>query len=219
MSLFLMHLLNKTPIISPFFLIHLKDSNLILLSYYILSHSLLHTSLTMAPSADPVPVPTLANFPPPTHPECLRVNRSTKAFASGAYSLVDLPAGAVFAKITTATPGKKAYTSVQTGRDTHIELNSDLVYCNHSCTPSLVFDMARMEVRVVDDRPLKTGDALTFFYPSTEWDMDQAFQCTCGAGEGVCRGYISGAKNMSSDQLKGYWLNDHISELLNEKTN
>ncbi|KAJ5441825.1 hypothetical protein N7491_004231 [Penicillium cf. griseofulvum] len=155
----------------------------------------------MAPSADPVPVPTLANFPPPTHPECLRVNRSTKAF------------------ITTATPGKKAYTSVQTGRDTHIELNSDLVYCNHSCAPSLVFDMTRMEVRVVDDRPLKTGDALTFFYPSTEWDMDQAFQCTCGAGDGVCRGYISGAKNMSTNQLNGYWLNDHISELLNEKAN
>ncbi|CAI7574343.1 unnamed protein product [Penicillium palitans] len=156
----------------------------------------------MAPSADPIPVtPTFANFPPPTHPECLRVERSTKAFASGAYSLVDLPAGAVFAKITTATPGKKAYTSVQTGRDTHIELNSDLVYCNHSCAPSLVFDM---------------GDALTFFYPSTEWDMDQAFQCTCGAGDGICRGWISGAKTMSPEKLDGYWLNGHISELLNE---
>ncbi|CAI7673844.1 unnamed protein product [Penicillium viridicatum] len=159
----------------------------------------------MAPSADPIPVTPLANFPPPTHPECLRVERSTKAFASGAYSLVDLPAGAVFAKITTATPGKKAYTSVQTGRDTHIELNSDLVYCNHSCAPSLVFDMGRMEVRVVDDHPLKT-----------EWDMDQAFQCACGAGDGICRGWISGAKTMSTETLDGYWLNGHITELLNE---
>ncbi|KAJ5554732.1 hypothetical protein N7461_003202 [Penicillium sp. DV-2018c] len=170
----------------------------------------------MAPAADPVP--TLANeLPPPTHPDRLRVDRSTKAFGSGAYSLIDLPAGAVFAKITTATPGKKAYTSVQTGRDSHIELNSDLVFCNHSCNPSLVFDMGRMEVRVVDDRPLKAGDALTFFYPSTEWEMDQCFQCNCGAGEGVCRGWISGAKTMSAEELDGYWLNGHISELLHER--
>ena len=173
----------------------------------------------MAPSADPIPVAPapVTGFPAPTHPECLRVDRSTKAFGSGATSLVDLPAGALFAKITTATSGKKAYTSVQTGSDSHIELNSDLVYCNHSCAPSLVFDMGRMEVRVVDNRPLKTGDALTFFYPSTEWEMDQPFQCTCGAGEGVCRGWISGAKTMSNEELNGYWLNGHITDLLRER--
>ncbi|KAJ5666628.1 hypothetical protein N7462_011037 [Penicillium macrosclerotiorum] len=172
----------------------------------------------MAPSADPVPVPVPAlrttDLPPPTHPDRLQVNRSTKAFGSGAISLIDLPAGTLFAKITTATPGRKAYTSVQTGRDTHIELNSDLVFCNHSCAPSLVFDMARMEVRVVDEKPLRAGDALTFFYPSTEWEMDQAFQCNCGARE--CRGWISGAKTMSTQELEGYWLNSHIAELLNE---
>ncbi|KAJ5281742.1 hypothetical protein N7478_007114 [Penicillium angulare] len=171
----------------------------------------------MAPSADPIPaVPALREeFPSPTHPDRLHVNRSSKAFGSGAYSLIDLPAGALFAKITTATPGKKAYTSVQTGADTHIELNSDLVFCNHSCAPTVVFDMARMEVRAVDDRPLKKGDALTFFYPSTEWDMDQAFQCTCGANE--CKGWIAGAKDMPSAVLDEYWLNPHITSLLNEQ--
>jgi hypothetical protein len=171
----------------------------------------------MAPSVDPIVAPAPAGFPAPTHPDRLRVDRSTKAFGSGAISLVDLPAGALFAKITTATTGKKAYTSVQTGPDSHIELNSDLVYCNHSCAPSLVFDMGRMEVRVADDRPLKTGDALTFFYPSTEWEMDQPFQCTCGAGDGVCRGWISGAKTMSNEELAGYWLNGHIEELLSQR--
>ncbi|KAJ5444813.1 uncharacterized protein N7458_008685 [Penicillium daleae] len=167
------------------------------------------------PSADPIPTPVPVTESLPTHPDRLRVNRSPKAFGSGAYSLVDLPAGAVFASITGTSPGRKAYTSVQTGRDTHIELNSDLVYCNHSCAPSLVFDMARMEVRVGDDKPLKVGDALTFFYPSSEWEMDQPFQCTCGASE--CRGWISGAKTMSADELDGYWLNGHIAELLNER--
>jgi hypothetical protein len=171
----------------------------------------------MSPSADPIPAtPALrSEVSTPTHPDRLHVNRSTEAFGSGAESLVDLPAGALFAKITGTTPGKKAYTSVQTGRDSHIELNSDLVYCNHSCAPSVVFDMARMEVRVVDEKPLKKGDALTFFYPSTEWDMDQAFTCTCGAND--CKGWISGAKTMPLEALEGYWLNEHITELLKER--
>jgi hypothetical protein len=84
----------------------------------------------MSPSADPIPAtPALrSEVSTPTHPDRLHVNRSTEAFGSGAESLVDLPAGALFAKITGTTPGKKAYTSVQTGRDSHIELNSD---CKH----------------------------------------------------------------------------------------
>ncbi|KAL2001281.1 hypothetical protein VTN02DRAFT_1948 [Thermoascus thermophilus] len=172
----------------------------------------------MAPIAEADTQPAVQTQPPPpTHPDRLKVIRSSKPFGSGAVSLIDLPAGSLFAKITTATPGVKAYTSVQTGPDSHIELNSDLVFCNHSCTPSLNFDMSKMEVRVVDDRDLHVGDALTFFYPSTEWDMDQPFHCNCGAGENVCKGWISGAKNMSRAELKGYWLNPHIEEMLKQR--
>ena len=149
----------------------------------------------------------------PTHPTLLQVHRSPKAFSSWAISQTSLPAGAVFAQITTATPGPKAYTSVQTGRDSHIELNSDLVFINHSCDPSLVFDMHAMEVRVVDHRPLTKGDVLTFFYPSTEWEMAQPFECVCGAAAGVCKRWIRGAKDMSPQELEGYWLNPHIVEM------
>ncbi|KAL4993499.1 hypothetical protein BDV10DRAFT_189925 [Aspergillus recurvatus] len=154
--------------------------------------------------------------PQPTHPGLLHVHRSPQAFGSSAISEISLPAGALFTKITTATPSVKAYTSVQVSRDAHIELNSDLVYCNHSCDPTLNFDMGKMEVRVVDDRPLKKGDPLTFFYPSSEWEMDQPFQCTCGAGE-KCKGLIKGAKGMGRGGLSGYWLNGHIEELVREE--
>lgn len=167
------------------------------------------------PSAPPATV--TATSPPttikPTHPDILQVQYSPQAFSSSAISQTSLPPGALFTKITTATPSTKAYTSVQTGRDSHIELNSDLVFINHSCTPSLNFDMHRMEVRVVDDRPLRKGDVLSFFYPSTEWEMDQPFQCLCGGGEGVCKGRISGAKYLTAEQVQGYWLNPHIEEM------
>ena len=62
---------------------------------------------------------------------------------------------------------------------------------------------------------LKEGDELSFFYPSTEWDMAQPFDCLCGAKE--CRGKISGAKDMPAEVLKKYWLSSHIQELLEEK--
>jgi hypothetical protein len=145
----------------------------------------------------------------------LQVERSPTAFGSRAVSLVSLPAGSVFTKITGYAPNAtKAYSSVQVGRDAHIELHSELLYCNHSCDPSVVFDMARFEVRVVDHKPLKSGDALTFFYPSTEWEMAQPFECTCGAKNGLCKGTIRGAGAMAQKDLDGYWINAHIRDML-----
>jgi len=47
--------------------------------------------------------------------------------------------------------------------------------------------------------------------------MAQGFDCFCGAP--TCRGYISGAKNMSKESLEGFWLNRHIRELLEERDN
>ena len=35
------------------------------------------------------------------------------------------------------------YATVQMGRDAHLNLNSDLVYINHSCEPSLVSPLSK----------------------------------------------------------------------------
>ena len=145
----------------------------------------------------------------------LTIQLSSKAFSSFAVSLITLPAGSVFAPITGITSATKAYSSVQTGPDSHIELNSDLVFCNHSCAPTLEFDMSRMEVRVAADRDLKVGDMLTFWYPSSEWEMAQPFECSCGSER--CKGWISGAGQMSEKVVREYWLNPHIVKMLDEK--
>ncbi|KAF2638681.1 hypothetical protein P280DRAFT_471256 [Massarina eburnea CBS 473.64] len=147
----------------------------------------------------------------------LRVEHLEGDFAARSISLVDLPAGAIFARITNPTPATCAYTSVQASRDLHIELNCDLVYINHSCQPTLIFDMERWEVRANPNlsEGLKTGDELTFFYPSTEWNMAQPFECRCKEAE--CKGTIKGAKDMDIGVLKQYWLSSHIQELLKEQ--
>ncbi|KAL4931017.1 uncharacterized protein BDV17DRAFT_257982 [Aspergillus undulatus] len=160
----------------------------------------------------------IPSWPQPSHPDRLLVVKGNQPFQSSARSLIALPAGALFAKITTATHvDQTTYTSVADGANSRIELNSDLVYCNHSCHPSLVFDMTLFEVRVVDNRPLAVGDELTFFYPSSEWTMVQAFQCQCAAGPDRCLGLIEGSRHLEPDVLERYWLNDHVWGLLAEK--
>jgi hypothetical protein len=144
----------------------------------------------------------------------LNVEHNPGSFTSRSVSLVTLPPHAIFARINNPTPAICAYSSVQASRDLHIELNCDLVYINHSCKPSLVFDMEKWEVRVGEDG-LKEGDELTFFYPSTEWSMAQPFDCLCKTAE--CKGKITGAKDMPVEVLKKYWLNRHIEEMLAEK--
>jgi SET domain len=81
---------------------------------------------------------------------------------------------------------------------------------NHSCAPTTTLDTTKMEVRAV--KSIEPGTPLTFFYPSTEWEMAQPFQCNCGAKE--CLGLIRGAKHIPRHILRKYYLNHHIKQLL-----
>ncbi|KAI0422378.1 hypothetical protein F5X98DRAFT_369845 [Xylaria grammica] len=172
----------------------------------------------------------------------LEVKRVEGDFQSWAVSLVELPAGALFARITGVAVSRPSWSSVQAGRNLHIDLKSDLVFVNHSCDPTLEWDMERMEIRVSRNHDLKKGDLLSFFYPSTGqyhfWRVREdnkspnhsrysrelpapvvqstPFDCWCGAGEGVCLGHISGAIGLDAERLGSYWINGYISEMLEE---
>ncbi|KAG0364682.1 hypothetical protein BGZ54_007264 [Gamsiella multidivaricata] len=58
-------------------------------------------------------------------------------------------------------------------------------------------------------------DALTFFYPSSEWEMDQPFPCWCGAKQ--CCKSIQGAKYLPTEVMDRYFVTSHIHELLHER--
>ena len=66
---------------------------------------------------------------------------STEDFSTKSISKVSLPPFSEFAKLTfppcTITE-EPSYSTLQIGKDKHILLNSDLLYINHSCEPSLV---------------------------------------------------------------------------------
>lgn len=99
--------------------------------------------------------------------------------------------------------------SVGIGNNKNIELNSILIFMCHSCDPSVRVDVDNMCLFAIKD--IKPGDELTFFYPSTEWEMSRPFDCWCKA-ENKCLGKIRGAKYIPEELLikNGWVLNKHI---------
>jgi hypothetical protein len=86
--------------------------------------------------------PLTPTWTQPSHPSIQEVEHATDgSFSTRSISKVTLPPFAVYAKLafppcTEAT--EPTYATVQMGKDKHLNLNSDLLYINHSCEPSLV---------------------------------------------------------------------------------
>jgi hypothetical protein len=106
------------------------------------------------------------------------------------------------------------YLTVQTGEKKHIHLKPEyLQYINHSCNPNVLFNTDTMQLECLQS--INAGDELCFFYPATEWNMAQTFDCLCGSAN--CIGKIQGAKYASMEILKNYKLTSFIQSMLNNK--
>ncbi|HUP18650.1 MAG TPA: SET domain-containing protein-lysine N-methyltransferase [Gemmatimonadota bacterium] len=95
--------------------------------------------------------------------------------------------------------------TVQVGDDEHVEVGG-LATLNHSCDPNVRLDVERMEV--VAERDIEPGEELTFFYPSTEWEMAEPFDCACGGPR--CVGVVRGARDLPAEVLDRYFVNAHV---------
>jgi SET domain len=99
------------------------------------------------------------------------------------------------------------YITVQRGEKEHLTLQPALLQrCNHSCHPNGFFDTDAMNFIAI--APVHAGEELTFFYPSSEWKMAQAFECCCGAAG--CLGKIEGAYCLPDTLLAQYRLTAFI---------
>ncbi len=106
------------------------------------------------------------------------------------------------------------YLTVQTGENEHITLVPEfLQYTNHSCRPTVFFDTTNMVLLALRD--IEIMEELTFFYPSTELNMSDSFDCFCGESE--CLTHIKGAAFMSIDILAKYRLTDFINSKIHIK--
>jgi SET domain len=120
--------------------------------------------------------------------------------------IADFSAGTISAEPT--------YLTVQIAEGKHITLQPEfLQYINHSCEPNVFFDTTLMQLVALKDIP--SGTEFTFFYPSSEWEMTQSFQCYCG--KDGCLGEIKGAAHLSSEAVSKHRFTDFIQSRLSKK--
>ena len=129
------------------------------------------------------------------------------------HAAIDIKSGSIFGTFEALeilnTPNK--YT-VQVNDNTHIILNPEVLqYINHSCNPNVFFNTTTFELCALCD--IAKGDELTFFYPSTEWNMESPFNCFCG--EANCLHKIQGALFLSQETISQYKFTDFILQKLN----
>jgi len=85
--------------------------------------------------------------------------------------------------------------TIQLGWDSHLKPQNHLwALVNHSCAPNLRIDTARR--KMVASSVIQPGDALSFNYLTTEWDMAAPFQCQCASSG--CNGSIAGARYLGA---------------------
>jgi hypothetical protein len=104
--------------------------------------------------------------------------------------------------------------TVQIGREKHTEVGK-LSALNHSCDPNVILDTERLIM--VARRDIEKEEELSFFYPSTEWEMDAPFICLCGASN--CIHVVAGARFLPLSTLENHYLNEHIRAMMVELLN
>ncbi|CAE6472549.1 unnamed protein product [Rhizoctonia solani] len=154
--------------------------------------------------------------------ELFELDAQPGSFNSGLKSLVAFEKGQIMTRLTGAF--KVSVNALSTlhcgmGQDEHLELNSILKYINHSCSPNVVIDLSSEDLSEWHFRALKDiapGDNLTYFYPSTEWDLIQPFDCWCH--EQNCLKRIKGSKYLTRAQVEDRGcVNPHIVKLMERR--
>lgn len=91
--------------------------------------------------------PLTPHWTQPSHPDIQDVVKASETeFLTKSFSKVSLPPFAVYAKMSFPPcdlADEPTYATVQCGKAKHLNLNSDLLYINHSCEPSLVSHAAK----------------------------------------------------------------------------
>jgi len=107
------------------------------------------------------------------------------------------------------------YLTVQVDVGKHITLQPEfLQYINHSCEPNVFFNTTTMQLIALKE--IQQEEELTFFYPSTEWEMIQPFNCYCGSIN--CLREIRGAAYLPKNIWKQYRLTDFILQQLTKRS-
>ena len=91
----------------------------------------------------------------------------------------------------------RTWRTVQVAVGRHLK-NEFLAYVDHSCDPNTLFDVDAL--RLTATRDIQKGHMITFFYPGSEVELAQAFECNCGATS--CLKMVRGAFYLTPEQMR-----------------
>jgi hypothetical protein len=110
---------------------------------------------------------------------------------------------------------------VQVDHELHVDLSGrygseyildrfDWRFMNHSCEPNA----AIRGRRAVSLKPIEPWQEVTFHYNTTEYEMEEPFDCRCGSGR--CEGQIRGFRFLSQPERERLqpWLSGHLLSIL-----
>lgn len=91
----------------------------------------------------------------------------------------------------------RTWRTLQLDASRHLR-NEFLNFIDHSCSPNVVLDVDKLALLAI--REISLGDPVTFFYPGSEVELSQAFECHCGNSE--CLRHINGGFYLTHDQMR-----------------
>ena len=102
--------------------------------------------------------------------------------------------------------------------DSHHLRNEFLIFVDHSCSPNGLLDVDNLALVAIRD--ISVDDPVTFFYPGSEVELSQPFECHCGSSD--CLRHINGGFYLNLEQMrwsldKGYcttFMRDQFERLL-----
>ncbi len=95
----------------------------------------------------------------------------------------------------------RTWRTLQVDESRHLR-NEFLNFVDHSCSPNALLDVDKLALLAIRD--IAAGEPVTFFYPGSEVELSQTFECQCGSSE--CLRSINGGFYLSLEQMR--WTRD-----------
>ena len=91
----------------------------------------------------------------------------------------------------------RTWRTLQLDESRHLR-NEFLNFVDHSCSPNALLDVDALALVAISD--ISAGSPITFFYPGSEVELSQTFECQCGSRE--CLRHINGGFYLTRDQMR-----------------
>jgi hypothetical protein len=91
----------------------------------------------------------------------------------------------------------RTWRTLQLAENRHLR-NEFLNFVDHSCAPNALLDVDKLALVAIRD--IAPHEPVTFFYPGSEVELSQSFECHCGSED--CLKQISGGFYLTPGQMR-----------------